>query len=562
LDVIEVDRTPIEADVLVVGGGIAGLMASIRVAELGAKTVVADKANPLRSGSAGLGTDHFICYIPEVHGPNIKPIIEEHMISLFGGWYYDLDLVYTYYKNSFEIVKRWESYGIPMRPHGFWEFAGHAFPNRPRIFLKYAGRDQKHALVKVAREKGVQIISKTPIIDLITKNGRVIGAIGLDVSRDEPLIKIFRAKSVVLCTGCTVRLFPSITLAWLFNISHCPANTGAGIAMAYRSGAKLVNMEIPYTHAGPKYLARAGKATWIGVLTDFYGNRISPWATKPSRELGDIAADIWHEVFDFLPRSGRSPVYMDCSETSDEDIEYMIWGLENEGNITLLDYLKAEGLNFKRFRYEFTRYEPIITGGRGIEIDVKGKTSLEGLYAAGDVVGNFRAGTGGAAVFGWIAGESAAEHAKKVPSFEEAEKSPVIEEKVRFCSSLLSRNKGASWKEFNIALQQIMNDYVKIRSATMLKAALKYLDILERKARNSLRVENSHELMRALEVFDLLEVGRIVTLAILQRDETRPPHTRLDCPWTNPLYNNLLLTIKNVDGKPVFEWRRRRESTS
>jgi len=107
-----------------------------------------------------------------------------------------------------------------------------------------------------------------------------------------------------------------------------------------------------------------------------------------------------------------------------------------------------------------------------------------------------------------------------------------------------------------------MNDYVKIRSATMLKVALKYLDILERKAHDSLKVENSHELMRALEVFDLLEVGRIVTLAILQRDETRPPHTRLDCPWTNPLYNNLLLTIKNVDGKPVFEWRRRRESTS
>lgn len=560
---VELDLTPIEADVLVVGGGIAGLMAGIRAAELGAKTVIADKANPLRSGAGATGNDHFQCHIPEVHGEDIEPIIEEHLTSLTGGWWYDVDLVYTFYRNSFEIVQKWESYGIPMRPHGYWEFTGHALPNRPRIFLKYAGAEQKPTLVKVAREKGVHILSKTPIIDLITKNGRVIGAIGLDVSKDDPVMKIFRAKSVVLCTGSTTRLYPSITPGWPFNTAWCPSNTGAGIAMAYRSGAKLVNMEVPYTHAGPKYLERCGKATWIGVLTDLFGNRISPWVTKPTKELGDIAADIWHDVFNYMMQSGKSPVYMDCSETSEEDLEYMIWGLKNEGNTALLDYLKDEGIDFKRYRYEFTRYEPMLIG-RGVEINVRGETSLEGLYAAGDLVGNFRADIAGAAVFGWITGGSAAQNAKRISSFENVEESPLIKERKEFCSTLLNRSRGASWKEFNLALQQIMNDYVgiRIRSATLVKAALKYLAILKRKACNSLKVENSHELMRALEVFDLLEVGEVIALAILQRDETRPPHIRLDCPWTNPLYNNLLLTVRKVEDKTEFEWRKRKTSIS
>jgi len=57
--------------------GIAGLMAAIRASELGAQVVVAEKGNTLSSGAGGLGNDHFVCYIPEVHGPDIMPVIEE-----------------------------------------------------------------------------------------------------------------------------------------------------------------------------------------------------------------------------------------------------------------------------------------------------------------------------------------------------------------------------------------------------------------------------------------------------------------------------------------------------
>lgn len=123
----------VEADVLCVGGGIAGLMAGIRASELGAKVLVAEKANPLRSGAAATGNDHFLCYIPEIHGPDItshiKAMMESKLRHRFG--FLDRDIVRTLIERSFEIIKVWEGMGIPMKYEGKYEFAGHAFPGRP-----------------------------------------------------------------------------------------------------------------------------------------------------------------------------------------------------------------------------------------------------------------------------------------------------------------------------------------------------------------------------------------------------------------------------------------------
>ena len=66
----------VEADVLCVGGGIAGLMASIRAAEMGVKAVVAEKGNALGSGRGCSGNDHFWCYIPEVHGTDMDSFMK------------------------------------------------------------------------------------------------------------------------------------------------------------------------------------------------------------------------------------------------------------------------------------------------------------------------------------------------------------------------------------------------------------------------------------------------------------------------------------------------------
>ena len=556
---IDVDKKPIEADVLIAGGGIGGLMAAISVADQGASVVVAEKANTMRSGSGATGNDHFTCYIPEVHGEDVNIAIKELFNSLLGG-YQDVSLARVFFLQSFDRVKDWHQWGIDMKPHGFWEFTGHAYPGRPRIFLKYAGSNQKQVLTDGARKRGVRIENHLPLTEILTKDGEVIGAIGISIKDERPVMKIFRTKCVVLTTGTTNRLYPAPSPGWMFNTAFCPSDAGGGRAMAFRAGAKLINMEIPNTHAGPKYLARCGKATWIGVYKDPSGKPVGPFVTKPTRELGDITADVWNSVFPDYHKSGKGPVYIDCTETSKEDLEYMIWGLQHEGNTAMLNYMEAEGIDLRKHRIEFMKYEPFLIGSRGIEIDQKAETNIKGLYAAGDEVGNFRADIAGAATFGWIAGKSASERAKRIAGYPKAEESPLVQDRAKLYSEILQRESGPSWKEANLTLQQIMNDYagISVRSETLLRAGLKYLRDLRTKTLATVLADNSHALMRCLETLDLMECGETIFLTALERKETRGLHVRSDFPFTNPLLQEKFLTIQQENGRVRMEWRDKR----
>ena len=556
---IQIEKEPIEVDFLIAGGGIAGLMAGISAAEEGASVIIAEKANTKRSGSGATGNDHFCCYIPEVHGDDIEPILWEDLHSLHGD-FQDVTLARLFLEQSFDRVKDWDGWGISMRPKGHWDFSGHAFPGRPRIFLKYAGHNQKEVLTKKAKKRGARILNHHIVTDVIVENGEVIGAMAVDTTHEKPVIKVFRSKCVLLSTGSATRLYPSTTPGWMFNIAFCPSCNGGGRAMAWRAGAKLVNMEIPNRHAGPKYFARCGKATWIGVYRDPQGRPVGPFVDKPTKELGDITADVWNTVFTDKFKSGEGPVYIDCTTTAEKDIEYMLWGLVEEGNTAMLDYMAEEGIDVRKHQVEFRQYEPFLIGSRGIDIDTRGETSVKGLFAAGDEVGNFRADISGAAIFGWISGKSAAERSKKKSVFQEAEKNGLVEKRATFYSEILKRKAGPSWKEANLALQQIMADYagVEVRSETLLKAGLKYLKDLQDKVTHSLMAENSHTMMRCLETMDLMDCGKLIFLAALERKETRGMHRRSDFPFTNPLLQDKFLTIWQEKGQAEMAWRDKR----
>jgi succinate dehydrogenase/fumarate reductase flavoprotein subunit len=319
------NREVVEADVLCVGGGIAGLMAAIRAAELGAKVVVAEKANTLRSGAGATGNDHFRCYIPEFHGSDIKPVVEEVANSQVG-WSRTKTFVQTWMEKSFDVVKLWNSWGIPMKHGRKWEFSGHTLPGGTFTTLKYAGQNQKPILTREVRKRGGALINRVMVVDLLRDAHRITGAIGVD-TREEKLI-LFQAKSVVLGTGNCVMLYPGPTPGWMFNRADPPSTTGDGRIMAYRAGAALVNMEMPRRWAGPKYFSRCGKATWIGVLKDPQGKSIGSFITKPDRRYGDAISDAYPTLFDDYARSGEGPVYMDCRGMSNEDYQYMMHGLE------------------------------------------------------------------------------------------------------------------------------------------------------------------------------------------------------------------------------------------
>ena len=551
----------LDTDILIVGGGIAGLMAAICAGEQGIATIVAEKAHVRRSGSGATRNDHFLCFMPEIQKITLKEMINEMMAGQVGPWH-DTLLTKVFLERTAEMVHRWHSWGINMKPFGpDYVYMGHAFPDRPRMYVKYDGHNQKEILVKKAKENGALFLNHHPVTDLLAEDGRVTGALLMDVREDEPRFTLVRAGAVIMATGCSTRLYPnSMTPAMLFNSGFCPSCAG-GMASAYRIGARLVNMEHPYTHAGTRYFARCGKATWIGVYKYPDGRPIGPFVRRPDREIGDNTSDVWKSVFADLMANGTGPAYLDCTEASPEDLEFMRQGMISEGLTSQLDYMDREGIDPARHAVEFGRYEPLLFG-RGLEIDETGSTNIKGLYVAGDPIGNFRSGIAGAVTWGWISAENASRHVKEAELSERTREDPLIAARLALYEKLLRRENGAPWQEFNIALQQLMNDYCppapRVRSETLLRAGLKYMGDLRAHALRDMAAPNSHTLMRGLEVLDLVDLGEAVMTAARERRETRVQHIRSDCPFTSLSDGEKFINVELKNGRPVTSWRRRR----
>jgi succinate dehydrogenase/fumarate reductase flavoprotein subunit len=538
----------IPGDVLCVGGGIAGLMAAIRACELGASVIVVDKGNTVRSGSGGTGNDHFRCYLPEFHGPDIESVIEE--VKAGDASSRPDSFIRTWMERSSEIVKLWDQWGIPMKYNGKWEFAGHTFPGGLFTWLKYSGQNQKPILTQEARKRGANIVNRVMVVDLLCNDeGSPIGAVGVH-TRENKIIT-FLAKSVILGTGRPVRLYPSATPGWMFNRADSPHTTGDGRAMAYRAGAELIDMEMPMRWAGPKYFARCGKATWVGVFRDPSGRAVGPFVQKPDKRYGDAISDTYRSLFEDYAKSGRGPVYMDCRGISDEDYEYMMHWMAHEGNTAIFNHLKEEGIDVKNHPVEFMTYEMTTMGG--VHYNERAETSLKGLYAAGD---EYRGNISCASVFGWIAGENATIFAKGRGAPESDGLKSKIEEKKAAVEKIQARYIGAPWQEANIALQQNLFDHAGgVRSEAMLRAGYEHLKRIKKKAGEELTAKNQHELVHCLEVLNLMDLGELIFAGILGRKETREKYYRTDYPFTNPMLDGKRLVYRKGEEGPLVEWR-------
>jgi succinate dehydrogenase/fumarate reductase flavoprotein subunit len=542
----------IESDVLCVGGGIAGLMAAISAREMGATVVVAEKGNALFSGRGRAGNDHFWCYIPEVHGSDIESFLKECLkgpklrIMQTGT---SMKVLRTFLERSFEAVKLWDSWGIPMKHDGKWEFSGHSFPGDIFTHLKYKGRWQKRVLTNKALEKGARIVNRVMVFDLLHDDNGVFGALGVDTRQNR--IYLLKAKGVIVGTGVVERLYPSPVPGWMASTPGCLSLTGDGRAMTYRAGATIVGPETPKRHMGPRYFGRYGQATWVGVLRDPDGKPIGPYVTKPDRRYGDMTMEARSTILEDYLKSGRGPVYMDCRGISEEDYAYMMEAFVHEGLTAMINHLRDEKVDLRQHPVEFGTYH--ICPEAKIWINEKAETSVKGLYAAGD---ESIVSIGPAATYGWIAGQSAATFARGADPSDRVS-GAYVEERKGMIQEMLTREQGPDWKETNIALQQIMQDYVGfVRTETLMSAGLSYVRRLKDKATSSMVARNRWELTRALETLNLLDLAELVFLAARERKETRALHNRPDYPLTDPVLDGKAIFVKRVNGRPLMEWKK------
>jgi succinate dehydrogenase/fumarate reductase flavoprotein subunit len=289
----------------------------------------------------------------------------------------------------------------------------------------------------------------------------------------------------------------------------------------------------------------------VGVLRDPQNKPIGPYVVKPDKTYGDMTPEVRGTLLEDYMKSGEGPVYMDCRGISDEDYEYMMYWMVHEGNSSLLDFMKEEGIDIRKHPVEFQVYHMLPEGK--IWINERAETSLKGLYAAGD---ESMGGIGPSATYGWIAGDNAAVYARGAPPPDIDGAQEEIENKKAMVSEMRGRTGGPDWKETNIALQQIMQDYAgPVRSETLLRAGLSYLRRLKHKAAATMMARNPWELTRCLETLNLLDLGELVFMAANERKETRGLHNRPDYPLTDPMLEGKGLFVKQVGGEPVLEWR-------
>lgn len=504
----------IDADVLVLGGGGAGLRAAIEARKYGANVLLVCKSR------VGLGNNTAISGSGIAAGTGWREptdSAEAHFRDtiIAGRYINNQRLVEVMTRESGQQVLDLETFGVKFRKRGeafhMALMAGHTHP-RNAFGENAIGTDITRPLRDYATSAGVELREGVLITRLLTAGNTVVGAAGLDEAGG---FYIFNAKSTILATGGAGHIY--------LRTSNAAGSTGDGFVLAYDAGVPLVDMEfVQFNVSGPNtemFCAREG-----AVIRNCKGENI-----LEKYDIGD-------------------PMKMTRDAVSRAIMAEILEGNSDDGTTLILDTTPISNERFEALRVLLPKNTPrdkrhfdisleshFFMGGA--KINENAETCIAGLYAAGEVCAGVNGASrlGGNAlaeafVFGRIAGERAAKRALAV------EKSSVD---VRQISVELDRlNKlGSSGsedvKELQRMLKTIMwNKAGVVRNEKGLKEALKEITSLKERFRN-ISSDTYRTLADAIKLGNMLVVSEIVVRAALLRTESRGAHYRSDYPQEN-----------------------------
>jgi len=541
----------IETDVLVVGGGLAGCFAAIKARESGLNVTMFEKAAVEHSGEACTGIDHVQVYHDD---PSILPLNSKDAAARIR----DLPLVnpnlpYEAILNeAYDRVLDLESYGMKVRLED-----GSFLLMEGDQWILTMSADQKVLLAAQVRKLGVTVINYTQGTSLLTNDGAVVGATGINIRTGK--FTVCRAKATVLSTGKATRLYlnpcalhPSVFAGW-----RNPACCGEGHATAYRAGVELVNMEFARGGGGGGGLPLAGARY---TFTRSPAHCIPPGHST----IFDIDGEPVPHSYDKLREAalqGKAPFYFDMTGLDDHYHKLWLLAQANEHPI-VLKYMLAQDVDFRKDKVEFgvgvgypNALDCMGPGQAGVRIDDMCKTNLKGLYGGGDMTGGHYYGAlAGTFVFGARAGRFAAEYAKSADA-PEIDVEQAAAEKARVLAPL-QLEQGIHWLEFEKTIQWIVSNYVGItRTGTLIKRGLQLLDQCKTKFAGQLCAANFHELMRCLEAQNIMLVAEMHMKAALERKESRfgLSHNRIDYPDTDDANWGRPIVINKANGMMKLE---------
>ncbi len=546
----------LQTDILIIGGGVAGLNAALTAREAGHDVVIMDKAVIERSGHTAGGIDHFAAYLET--GPEWdtrKAYLDFTARSSRGAT--DLSVVEKVYCDELQTaLQRYEDLGCSLRrPDGSY-FRTQSFGQPGPWWINFNGKRMKPLLAEAIRKVGCRVLDRVVTADLLLHDGEVWGAAGFHIRTGT--FHVVQAKSVLLATGGTNRLYQNPS-GLSFNCWMCPANTGDGEALAFRAGARLANVEylrmtlVPRGFSAPGLNALVGMgARLVNGAGEEFMHRYDPLGMKGPRYK--LVQGILGEL-----KARRGPVYMDCRHLDPESLKHLVTTLSYDKD-TLPEYFLQKGLDLSRDLLEVATSEGMQGGpnevcGSGIKIDGDCATNVPGLFAAGNSADQCRS-LHMAVTSGIHAGRSLALSASKRDTSAPLPGKRVREIRERIFAPMQESRK-LSWQEFEDVLQRTLTEGMgPARSEWGMKKAWQNLDLLDQ-WKDRIGAKTYHDLCRSQEVYNMITVARCMITAALHRKESRfgQCHHRLDFPETDDRnWLGQVTVVKGADGRalPLF----------
>lgn len=512
----------VDADVLIVGGGSAGVMAAIRAKQVAPdqKVVIFEKSDIKYSGCIARGMDAL--NIVAIPGTEETPelYVEANRDSCQG--IMDEPVNYEMARRTWPIMKQLIDWGVcfPVDENG--EYDKLQIHNKGKFCVTMKEPELKTILAHKCEELGADIWNRVMTIRLLKNGDSVCGAIGMNVRTGE--IIVCRAKSVILCSGGTAR-FGLPNNGYLYGVYDFPGNTGDGYIMAYRAGAELSGFEYTLVY----YIVKDINVPLLYITLTRGAHLLNAFAQEFQEDHPGI------HLMHMEHLAGRGPMRLKLDHLPEEkirEIEELLFTTERPVQER---FYKDHEVDFRTGEIEMWPTDCYLCGGHGltgIRINEKGESTVPGLYAAGDVSLCARGHLSGAFAYGQIAAENATEFAAS-HAFSEIDDGQ-IKEVMDDLDSKLSQQKGiVPIEEFEYKVRRIINDYIRPpKNAYKLDRALWWCNRFRKQLKTDLRVENIHDLVKVFEVENILMCAHMSALASLERKESRWGlwHMRTDYP--------------------------------
>ncbi|MGL6298619.1 MAG: fumarate reductase (CoM/CoB) subunit TfrA [Methanobacteriaceae archaeon] len=568
----------ISCDVLIVGSGGAGCRAAIEIDEAGLKPLIVSKGLSFKSGCTGMAEGGYNAAFGYVDSEDSSEIHFDDTIK-GGAFLNDPKLVDILVNEAQERLIDLEKYGalfdrqdngkLNQRPFGGQSYRRTCFQG------DRTGHEMITALKEEVIKRDIATIDEVMISSLVlseenkdtnnsksSNTSKVIGAMGFSLKDSKTIF--FQAKAVILASGGAGQLYP-VT-------SNTYQKGGDGFAVAWKAGADLIDMEQIQFHPTGMLYPKSRKGVLVteavrgegGILLNKDKERFMP-KYDPRGELATrdiVARAIYNEI-----REGRGTeeggVYLDISHLDDEIIEEKL-------DTMLLQYLDI-GVDIRKEAMEVAPTAHHSMGG--VKIDENCKTSIDGLFAAGEVSGGVHGANrlGGNAladtqVFGRRGGISASEYVKNINEIDEVEMgeleiniNDIKEEESRIndiinkgtlnSGELSSNQETISPYSLKNQLQELMwNKVAIIRNEKDLESALKEIEEIQSNLGNMELKKGEHynkSVLEALELTNMLEVAKIIVKSAIMRKESRGSHFREDYPEKKAEWDKSIVMNKN-----------------